>query len=91
MFIVLYFANFLSGARVPRFDPTAYCKDRDRRKKESDIQKFVLAQDVVAMILYIYLYDLLHLSLFVAYYLLLRTMGMQAHDSSFSNLHLVFN
>ncbi|KAL5008943.1 hypothetical protein ScPMuIL_014524 [Solemya velum] len=28
-----------AGARLPRFDPTAYCKDRNRRKKETDMKK----------------------------------------------------
>lgn len=26
------------GARTPRFDPSAYIKDKERRKKESDLK-----------------------------------------------------
>lgn len=32
---------YLPGSRVPRFDPTAYIQDRQRRQKEAEIKKFV--------------------------------------------------
>lgn len=33
--------NTVTGSRVPRFDPTAYIQDRQRRQKEAEIKKFV--------------------------------------------------
>lgn len=32
---------YLTGSRVPRFDPTAYIQDRQRRQKEADLKKLV--------------------------------------------------
>lgn len=33
--------EYLAGSRVPRFDPTAYIQDRQRRQKEAEIKKLV--------------------------------------------------
>lgn len=30
-----------SGSRVPRFDPTAYIQDRQRRQKETELKRLV--------------------------------------------------
>lgn len=32
---------YLTGSRVPRFDPTAYIQDRQRRLKEAEFKKLV--------------------------------------------------
>lgn len=35
--------NFIpSGARNPRFDPTAYIKEKERLKRESHLKKYVV-------------------------------------------------
>lgn len=31
--------NCITGARTPRFDPTAYIKDQERKKKEQQMKK----------------------------------------------------
>ena len=37
--LFIKFCFFLSGARTPRFDPTAYIKDQERKKKEIQLKK----------------------------------------------------
>lgn len=32
---------YFTGSRVPRFDPTAYIQDRQRRQREAELKKLV--------------------------------------------------
>lgn len=32
---------YVTGSRVPRFDPTAYIQDRQRRQREAELKKLV--------------------------------------------------
>lgn len=39
--LYLISTSVFAGSRVPRFDPTAYIQDRQRRQKEAEIKKLV--------------------------------------------------